>query len=87
MELLFLCFCVLNYSHKEKTGNRNPGSGGYDKGRYIMGTYIAYAYTQSDPQPSWMKAERYEYCEKYFKDSTISGGSALKKFFGKLLKK
>ncbi len=52
-----------------------------------MGTYIAYAYTQSDPQPSWMKAERYEYCEKYFKDSTISGGSALKKFFGKLLKK
>ena len=52
-----------------------------------MGTYIAYAYTQADPQPSWMKAERYEYCEKYFKDSTNAEQNGLRKFFGKLLNK
>ncbi len=56
------------------------------KGRYIMGTYIAYAYTQADPQPSWMKAERYEYCEKYFRDNNAEK-NGLRKFFGKLFDK
>ena len=50
-----------------------------------MGTYIAYAYTKADPQPSWMKAERYEYCEKYFRDSNASDRTGLRKLFGKLL--
>ena len=52
-----------------------------------MGTYIAYAYTKADPEPSWMKAERYEYCDKYFQDHKNSGLDSLKKFFGKLLNK
>ena len=49
-----------------------------------MGTYIAYS--KIDPMPSWMKAERYEYCERYFseKNEELKG---IKKFFGKLLKK
>ena len=51
-----------------------------------MGTYIAFAYTQADPQPSWMKAERYEYCEKYFRDNNAEKNS-LRKFFGKLFDK
>lgn len=50
-----------------------------------MGTYIAYAYTKADPQPSWMKAERYEYCEKYFNETRNAENSGIRKFFGKLL--
>ena len=49
-----------------------------------MGTYIAYS--KVDPQPSWMKAERYEYCERYFKSENNSL-EGIRKFFGRLLNK